>query len=425
MSCGADPDSSDLTDPTQPPDQPPTQEPWPEPVFDPSEFPLSVPTLNITIADGDRALLENDPYGASDVMGSFTDENGDVFENVEVNFRGAYALRNLINSGQRRNWKVKFNKTDMYKNRREWNFNYEPHLRQKLAYDLMRFAGVRSAKPQHVLLSINGEPQGLYLQYEDLDNTEWLKENFSDDDGDLYKAGYDLPDDIPGRRFSELTFLGEDNDIYFGSYNKKKTKDNVAKTDNTSIKEFTRELGSIPDEDIPGFFENNVVVDRLISYLVVASFISHWDSYPYRPKNYWFYQNPDDDRWSMLPWDLDGAFAESALGIPNWGIEADLFFQYDQYDAYTHRDDEGRERPFVRRLMRHDEYRQAYLARYRELMTTLFSAEYLEPRVNDLQNLVRPVASPEDQVKLDNNLNDLTRFIRDRRQNVTNQLTNL
>ncbi len=390
--------------------------------IDINELPADVPVVNIVVSQADQDMLEAAPYRAQDVLGSFVDTAGKTYSSVQINYRGAYALNNLISAGSRRNWKVKFSKLDRYEDRREWNFNYEPHLRQKLAYDLMRFAGVRCAKPRHVLLEVNGEPQGLYLQYEDLDNTNWLKENFSDADGDLYKAGYDLPDDIPGRRFAELTYLGPENDNYFLSYNKKKSRTGVAKKDNSTIRDFTEALSSVAFDDTPEFYEANVTIDKLMSYLVVASFISHWDAYPYRPKNYWLYQNPDDQRWSMLPWDMDGAFREHVLGIDNWGIEASLFFQYDQYDAYSHLDDEGKERPFVRLLMKHQVYRDAYIARYRELMDTLFKEEFLLTRIDALEDLIAPNASDGDRGGLESSNDELRQFIRDRRANVVTQL---
>jgi hypothetical protein len=83
-------------------------------------------------------------------------------------------------------------------------------LRQKLAYDLMRFAGLKVPTARHVLLVVNGNPHGL-----------------------------------------DLT----------------------------------------ADAEIPSWVAKNFEVDLFIDHLVVANFISHWDSLPQRPKNYWLYQH--------------------------------------------------------------------------------------------------------------------------------------
>src|SRR5690606_35029404 len=194
---------------------------WTPPAFDPMELPTRVDRVEILIDDEARAALEAAPFYGEDVVGSFVDGSGRRYDEVDLNFRGAYALERLIDNDPigRRNWKVKFRSDEPYRNRREWNFNFEPHLRQKLAYDLMRFAGVRVPSARHVVLAVNAEPQGLYLEYEDPDNDAWLWEMFGDASGDLYKAARDLPasEGQPSQKyFADTTYLGPDDASYPG-----------------------------------------------------------------------------------------------------------------------------------------------------------------------------------------------------------------
>ena len=91
--CGSDPDDEDPTD-SDPNIEDPTgsvrpddPDPWEEPVYDPNELPTGVPSLNIAISDDKRAALELAPYRAADVKGSFTDENGVVYDNVDIKRR--------------------------------------------------------------------------------------------------------------------------------------------------------------------------------------------------------------------------------------------------------------------------------------------------------------------------------------------------
>ena len=337
------------------------------------ELPASVPRVSISISPENLRSLNRSPYRANDVFGTFSDDSGKHYEKVALNFRGAYALKQMIESGRARNWKVKFDKNNDYLERREWNFNYEPKLRQKIAYDLMNFAGVPAPKPQHVILSVNGREHGLYLQFEDPDNKGWLKAHFSDHQGDLYKVGYDAPDDISNRRFGELTYLGPDQSAYKNSYNKKMSRTGIQKEDLSSIVSFTKELNSIADKEIPAFFEANVDLDALISYLVVSNYIVHWDGYPGRPKNYWIYQNPSNDKWTMLPWDMDAVFENPWIWRRVRGTTASIFSQFDEQTPYRRMRDEGTERPLVRRLMKHQHYRERYVARYKELTKTILN----------------------------------------------------
>lgn len=91
----------------------------PEPSASATPLPTDVPRYELTLSDEAYAQLEAAPWDAPDVAGSFTDETGQV-HTVELNYRGAYALFNLLNSeSSTRNWKVKFPKEDAFRERRE------------------------------------------------------------------------------------------------------------------------------------------------------------------------------------------------------------------------------------------------------------------------------------------------------------------
>ncbi len=387
------------------------------------ELPTTVPRVSINISRENLRSLNRSPYRAEDVKGTFTDASGKSFEDVALNFRGAYALMKMIEAGSTRNWKVKFSKDSRYQDRREWNFNYEPHLRQKLAYDLMHFAGVPAAIPHHVMLSVNGVDHGLYLQFEDPDNKGWLEAQFSEHQGDLYKIGYDTPDDVRNRRFGELTYLGPDPSDYKNSYNKKMSRSGVSKDDPSSIVNFTRELNQISDAQIPAFFEARVDVDALISYLVVANFIVHWDGYPGRPKNYWIYLNPSTNKWSIIPWDMDAVFAQPWVWNRDRGTSSSIFTQFDSQLPYRRHGDEGMERPLVRRLMKHQHYRDRYVDRYRELTRSVLNEPFLIHHITALTALIRNVASRADIANLDRDNARIARFIHTRSKHVQRELS--
>ena len=387
------------------------------------ELPTSVPRVSITISPENLRALNQSPYRAEDVTGSFSDDTGTLYKGVALNFRGAYALLQMIKSGPKRNWKVKFSKDQDYLGRREWNFNYEPKLRQKMAYDLMNFAGVPAAKPQHVILSVNGVEHGLYLQFEDPDNEGWLKAHFSDHEGDLYKVGYDPPDDVHNRRFGDLTYLGPEQSAYIGSYNKKMSRTGVSRDDLTTMLNFTKQLNSISDDEIPAFFEAQVDLDGLISYLVVTNFIVHWDGYPGRPKNYWIYENPTTGKWSIVPWDMDAVFEDPWVWHRERGTTSSIFIQFDTQTPYRRFQDEGTERPLVRRLMKHQRYRDRYVARYRELTKTILNEAFLIHHMAALTSLIRNTASASDIAAVDRDNARIARFIRERSQHVQRELS--
>ena len=76
----------------------------------------NLPKINIIIERDSIKVLEANPFTAKDVHGTFVADTGSVpvsqvIKQVDLNYRGAYALLELINDSRntlkRRNWKVK------------------------------------------------------------------------------------------------------------------------------------------------------------------------------------------------------------------------------------------------------------------------------------------------------------------------------
>ena len=367
---------------------------WKPPVYDPCALPDGVPRVNIQLDPEAMARLDADPFHASDELGVFIDGDGAAHE-VEISYRGAYALRSVMMNYGLRNWKIKFEGDDRYLDRREWNFNYEPHFQQKLAYDLMRFAGLAVPGAQHVILELNGAYQGVYLQYEDPDNTRLLYDELGDNEGDLYKAAYDLPHEP--QYFADLTVLGDTDADYLLHYNKKLGDGE----DLAVLRGFIEELGQVADEEFADWLEASVDVDRFRSYLVVSNFIANWDSYPQRPKNYWLYEDRRTERMVYIPWDMDGTFGPYADGSYNqMGTDVSVLYNLFEQEYVPPHDDEGWDRPLVHRMMAIPGQEQAYLDRYRELVDTLLNEVYLSERLEALTAMVEPELSSADLQRL-------------------------
>ncbi len=415
--------------------------PWTPETIDPNEMAASVPTVEITISAEAREALEAAPFYGEDVTGTFTDPEGTRYEDVDINFRGAYHLSGLIENDPigRRNWKVKFAKDLMYRGRREWNFNFEPHLRQKLAYDLMKFAGVKVPNASHVLLKVNGEAQGLYLQYEDPDSKDWLWDAFGDEDGDLYKAAFDMPpsEGHPDMKYFALTtYLGDADSAYPYHYNKKTNHKDPSIADDFSIlRDFLLGLNDTSDEELQVWFESNLEVESFISYLVVSNFISNWDSFPARPKNFWLYENRRDAKMAYIPWDMDATFQTWTDDFNQMGPETPVMYSLKTLEYEPIHSEEGTLRPLTTRLFSIPAYEQAYRDRYVELSATILSRSYLDDRVDRLAALISPHLTDaltsegwggrEDTTERDdfeNSLLDMQEFIADRVASVRSQL---
>lgn len=362
-----------------------------------------LPKVNIVIAQDSFNVLEANPFTSEDVHGKFIGDTGvvpvpQVIENVELNYRGAYALLSLIYDStpslKRRNWKVKTPKDQQYMNRRELNFNYQVHVREFMADYLMNQAKVPLAQSRFVLLSVNGVSHGLYFQIEDVDNKNFLLEAFGNKNGDLYKSAYDTPADPDNRYWADFSYLGPNDSDYFFHYDKKTNNDGDKETDYSSIREFTEMINFTPDETFEVTLKNNFAWENFIRYLVVSNFISNWDGYPQRPKNSWLYQNPADGKWNFIPWDLDATFDPITIGTDIWmnmmGQYCSIFHYMDEYEPYQPgAASETKERPLVWRMMKVPFFRKYYVEEYKKALDTYLSESMINNVLDSISAVIK------------------------------------
>jgi len=375
--------------------------------------------VEILIGATERAALEANPYKSAKVPATWI-ADGDTFL-VSASYRGAYSLMNLmaVPNGPR-NWKVKTEKIAPYRGYREWNFNQETHIRQKLAKDLYAAANVPIQPSRHVVLYVNGVRSGVYLEFPDPDNKEWLKETWGSAAGDLFKAATDIPGDTAF--FGELTDLGNNDSDYFLHYQKKLNKDGADSLDYSRLRRFITWANRSSDAEFESGLAARFDVQTFIRYLVVSNFIGFWDGYPNRGKNYWLYQNPLDSVWSFLPWDVDATFETTASCLNNMGTSAGLFFMTWPRN-YCGNTRETQERPLFERIMAVNAWREMYLGEYQKAMKTYLEATALLRHADSLGSLVEEDLEGLEATTFSKSQTDIRNFITSRALFVSNLLS--
>lgn len=164
--------------------------------------------------------------------------------------------------------------------------------REQLAYELFREGGVAAPRAGHAVVTVNGEPYGVYTLVESVDNEEYLEHWFGDAGGNLYEGAYGS--DV----FADL----------IGSFD----QDNGDNIDFLDLKELAQNLDGIAD---PADFvaEAGQWID-LDNYLTVAAteiYLGHWDGYAWTRNNFYVYRDPADDRWRWMPWGVDQVMVDN------------------------------------------------------------------------------------------------------------------
>ncbi len=384
----------------------------------------NLPIVKITISQSNWDKLENDPYSNEDVLGTFVGGDDTTYANIDLHYRGAYALKGLIRSGnKRRNWKVKITGAGRrYRGKREWNYNYEPNFNQKLAYDCMHAVGVPSVFARKVILYVNGERHGVYTEYEDPDNKNFLEDMFGDKTGDLYKAARDVPGES-NCYFGETTYLGSSDRDYYNHYNKKTNIDSASIAGNySSIRNFMYTINKTSDSQFLPTIKSCFDVDAYAAYCVIYNFMGHWDGYPNRGKNYWLYNNPSTGKWTFIPWDMDQTFREYNK---NMGAYASLFHAMDKYDDYrqnTIPPGEGEERPLARRLYKCKEFNDLYVLKYIQAYNSSLREDLLSIRLDSLYNLAKGSLTSSERSELSSNVSSIKSFIKIKRREILDEL---
>lgn len=251
---------------------------------------------------------------------------GTVVKTAAVSFKGNASL-DL--SGQKKSWKVDtdyFVPGQEYRNLKQLLFNNNfadaSLLREKMAYDMMAFAGVPAGHAAYVELWIDivddAEPAeywGVYTMVERVDS-KFVANRFGRDQGtgNLYKA-----DATPDEGAADLAYYGPEIDDYpkprrsvaYG------LQTNLAQPDYGDIIRLCCVIDGVEYATPEGFaaaLEGAFNVDGYLRYLAVIFTNLNLDTYPYTGNNFYLYDNPATGKFEFLPWDLNNSWGHFGGG---------------------------------------------------------------------------------------------------------------
>jgi spore coat protein CotH len=245
------------------------------------------------------------------------------------------------------------------------NFFKDPTcVRESIAYGLATLY-LPSVKTAYVTLFINGKYWGLYLHVQQ-PNRDFLRAWFGNDSGNCFK----------GDPRGDLTWQGPDTAKYRANY---ELKTNEARNDYSDLVGFIEALNTLPPQRIAAELPARLNVDRALWYIAFCNVLCNLDSYIGSGHNYYAYHNPTDDRFSIIPWDLNevlGTFSQQL----SLGERERLSFAYGNTSPA---------RPLVAKLLAVPEFRARYIAHYRTILSETFTRAYWEPRIQRYQDLIR------------------------------------
>ena len=279
-------------------------------VFDDSQM----RRVDVALTTADWRYMWTDPEAKIEIPADVV-VFGEQVENVGFRMRGQFSLRE---SGEKKPWKFNLDayvEGQEYHNLRQLMFTNnigDPSmLREKLAYETMRFAGVPASHVCFVELWIDftddGQPPifwGVYTMIERVDK-KFLASRFGQEykTGNLYKANHAL------RGPMDLIYYGpaiEDYPTQRGlyAYGKATNEEEADYGDVLNLMYAIDGAAYETPDDFATALEQVLNVDSFLRYMAVVVALGNWDSYPYTGNNYYLFHNAATDKFEWIPWDL-------------------------------------------------------------------------------------------------------------------------
>lgn len=252
---------------------------------------------------------------------------------------------------------------------------------QFLAYRLFAAAGLPAPRSSFALVSVNGQPLGVYTHLESVDGP-FLSGRFGSDTGHLYEGVF--PTDFFDDRIAR--FEG-----------KQKGRD-----DRDDLKQIATILAN-PGNDYVARLGERIDLDQFVRFWALESLLGFWDGYTNNQNNYYIYHDPRDDRFRFVPWGADMTLAPPFF--PGQGGNKSIYAK-------------GQ---LAWQLNQDPRFRQKYHDTLLQLLDTVWNKESLLAELDRIQELVGNHLHPDQQ---DNSQAVMTvrKFIEERKDEILQEL---
>lgn len=258
-------------------------------------------------------------------------------------------------------------------------------MKSFLAVEIFKHTDLLTFKIQPVVLYINDVYEGLYYLIEPIDEIFFIKRNIKT--SELYKA-------YNGFAFFNYNDLP---DVRKG-YEKKFPED-----ENYYMLEKLIAVTSSDGEDFPEELEKIFDVDKFLQYWAVTVLTCNWDGVIH---NFCLRRDAVTNKFEIVPWDIDRTFI--------WD-DYRTAFPGDNY--------------LIRKLMKYPQYRKMYKAHFERLLSEVFNASVLFPKIDSTKTVIRNAYYNDRWLNangydIDRESENIKQFIERRIDYIKNQLEN-
>ncbi|MCF6136632.1 CotH kinase family protein [Pseudalkalibacillus berkeleyi] len=233
-------------------------------------------------------------------------------------------------------------------------------IRNKLSLDFFSSIGVLSPSSSHVLITINDNFQGVYLQLESVDRYFLKRRNLPH--GPIFYAEND------NANFSLVSPIDEDLKRRFESgYSRKEG----TSEDKEALRELVYQINTIPPKKFEEEIQDYVEVDKYLRWLAGVVCTQNYDGFIH---NYALYRRSDTGQFEMIPWDYDATWGRDIHG-------KEMEYDYIPIEGYN---------TLSGRLLDVPSFRERYYHLMKDILNKQFTVEYQKPIIDSLYEKITP-----------------------------------
>lgn len=232
-------------------------------------------------------------------------------------------------------------------------------MRNKLSMDFFQKLGVLAPDTEHVLLYINDELQGVYLELESFDDCFLDKRNLPI--GPVY---YAINNDA---NFSLITPENELKKTLEDGYTRKIGSERSW----DKIRSLILFINTASDEEFKTKIQERIDIETYFLWLSGVICTQNFDGFIH---NYALYLNPQTCTFQISPWDYDGTWGRNLKGKP-------LKYDYVPITGYN---------TLTARLLLVPSFRHMYRKILDKVLTNYFNVSHLKEGIVQLHRKIRP-----------------------------------
>jgi len=249
------------------------------------------------------------------------------------------------------------------------NYSDDSLLREKIAADIFREAGVPAAKTAFYRVYVDhgqgSEYFGLYTMVEVPDDP-MLNRYFQNADGNLYKP-----------EGTGATFASFDEN----SFDKENNQDEADWSDVRALFDALQSSREDPAAWRAGL-EKVLNAEGFLRWLAVNTLIQNWDTYGVMSHNYYLYTNPEDGLIHWIPWDNNESLMDGmGDGMGDGGMRKTVSLSLAEVNDNW---------PLIRYLADDEVYWEKYVSFVEETAEGAFEPEKIKAKYKEAHDLIRP-----------------------------------